>query len=331
MDFNQKHDITAVILLSGGLDSRLAVALLSKQGINVIGIVFKSMFFAWQQAVSAAKSLNIQYMVEDFTDAILEKLEHPRYGFGAGINPCIDCHTAMIKKAWELANKEGWHFVATGEVLNQRPMSQNKKALIRIAEESGAGSFLLRPLSALLLPETEPEKRGWVKRSELLDISGKSRKRQTALAKELNIHDYPQPAGGCILTDPGFGRKMRDLRKNEGLKNLALIELLRIGRHFRINGFKFVVGRNEEENNKLLPYHSKNFMLLYPANVKGATALLDEKADEATVALAAAILARYCDKISNNRIDITIEKSGAPSKTFLADIADEKLILSFRL
>ncbi len=327
----KKTNITAIALLSGGLDSRLAATLLKKQGINVVGLVFKSMFFAWQKAVDAAKSLNIQYRIEDFNDIILQKLEHPTFGFGAGMNPCVDCHIAMIKKAWEIVKQEGWHFVATGEVLNQRPMSQNKKALQRVEEGSGATGFLLRPLSALLLPETEPEKRGWVKRSELLDIAGKSRKRQIALAKELGITDYPQPAGGCILTDPGFGRKMRDLRKNEGLKNIALIELLKIGRHFRINNLKLIIGRDEEENNKLCAYEKEGFLLLVPHNVKGAIGILDERADAATIKSAVSVLARYCDKASEEPVNILVQKGDKSELLSTNIVADETTISACRI
>jgi len=303
--------IRALVLLSGGLDSQLAARLLKSQGIEITGIVFQSIFFSAQTALEAGRRLAIPVRVMDFNEIIIGLLKHPGHGFGSAMNPCIDCHTAMIAQAGKIMRAENFHFVATGEVLNERPMSQNRRSLKIVAVESGLEGYLLRPLSARLLDMTEPEKNKWVDREKLCAISGRNRKPQFALAQQFGITDYPQPAGGCLLTDPGYGKKLRDLKEHEGLDDLAAIKLLRVGRHFRLGkqaepgspppattghrNLKLIVGPDQAENKILEQISAENAILLKTANVPGPNAVLASSASVDEIQLAAAICARYAD------------------------------------
>jgi tRNA U34 2-thiouridine synthase MnmA/TrmU len=323
------NPIRALVLFSGGLDSQLVVCLLKSQGIQVTGITFQSIFFDAAKAEKSATRLDIPLRIVDFTAVLLSLLEHPRHGFGAGLNPCLDCHTAMLRQAGEIMRDENFHFVATGEVLNERPMSQTRRALKIVAEESGLGQYLLRPLSARLLDITEPERKKWVDREKLLSIEGRGRKPQMALAQQFGLLDYPHPAGGCLLTDPGYGRKLRDLRSHEGLKDIAAIQLLRVGRHFRLGMHKLIVGRNEAEN-EALEHAGQNFILLKTINVPGPTALLAWNALGKDIQLAAAICARYSDHTANKPVAIEVH-TGGKRKIIEALPADQVTIDSLRV
>jgi len=236
-------------LMSGGLDSQLAVRVLERAGAEVEAVCFSTPFFNPKAAQEAASALGVKLHVVDFTDDEIALIEHPPHGFGGAMNPCIDCHATMVKRAGELMAKLGYDFVATGEVQGQRPMSQNKQSLGIVERSSGLVGRLVRPLSAKLLEPTIPEQEGMLDREKLLDISGRSRDRQIALAKVFGIVDYPSPAGGCKLTEDGFGRKLKDLLDHEGLKNRRLVELLLIGRHYRLpDGTGLVVGRDKTDN-----------------------------------------------------------------------------------
>ncbi len=236
--------------MSGGLDSQLAIKVLERALAHVEAVCFSSPFFADDgTAARVAAALGVKLHVLDFTDDIVSLIENPPHGFGGAMNPCIDCHAAMIRRAGELMTSLGYDFVATGEVMGQRPMSQNKQALGVVARSSGLEGRLIRPLSAKLLEPTIPETEGLLRRDLLLDIQGRSRDRQIALAAEFGIVDYPSPAGGCKLTEEGFCRKLKDLKDHEGLKNRRLVELLTIGRHFRLpDGTGLVVGRDRVDN-----------------------------------------------------------------------------------
>ncbi|MEW6187571.1 MAG: tRNA 4-thiouridine(8) synthase ThiI [Thermodesulfobacteriota bacterium] len=241
--------IKAAGLLSGGLDSILAARLLLDQGIQVLGISFRTPFFGPEKAIQAADQLGIPLEILDITEEHWRMLKAPRYGYGKGMNPCIDCHALMVRKAGEMKEKEGVDFIFSGEVLGQRPFSQTRPSLRAVEKASGLVDRVLRPLSALLLPETGPEKEGLVDRSRLLDIQGRSRKRQMALAERYGIRDYPAPAGGCLLTDPVFSRRLKELFSHCPDPPLREVELLKTGRHFRSgSALKIVVGRNQKEN-----------------------------------------------------------------------------------
>ena len=294
-----KNRIKAVALFSGGLDSILALRLIQEQGIEVKGVNFKTPFFGLDETlVIIAKDLNINLEIINITEELLKILKKPKYGFGKNMNPCIDCHALMFKKAGEYMNKIGASFILSGEVLGERPMSQNRNSLNIIERESGFEGKILRPLSALLLTETTPEKESLVDRNKLLDISGRSRKRQMKLADEMGIKNYPSPAGGCKLTEPAFSKRLKDLFTQE-IFSLEEIELLKLGRHFRLGkDIKLVVGRNKEENEQLQKFFQDGDFLFKAKNLKGPVSLLKRgsKANKELVNKSCRIAARYCDR-----------------------------------
>lgn len=235
--------------MSGGLDSQLAVKVLERAGAYVEGVCFSTPFFSPKTATRAAAALGIKLHVIDFTDDAIALIENPPHGFGGAMNPCIDCHATMIRRAGELMVAQGFDFVATGEVMGQRPMSQNRQALGVVMKSSGLEGRLVRPMSAKLLDPTIPEQEGKLNRERLLDIQGRCREPQIKLAAEFGIVDYPSPAGGCKLTEDGFCRKLKDLLDHEGLRTRRLVDLLLVGRHFRLpDGTGLIVGRDKDEN-----------------------------------------------------------------------------------
>ena len=259
-----------LVLFSGGLDSILATQLLKEQKLEVKALCFKSCFFDEKNAKLAAKDLGIPLKVVDFSKKHLEIVKSPKYGYGKNMNPCIDCHILMLKEAKKIMSS----FIATGEVLGQRPMSQNKNSLKKIEKESSLKGYLLRPLSAKLLDQTIPEKAGIVKREKLLDISGRSRKRQIALAKKFNLKKYPSPSGGCLLTDPEFSKKLKELSNVFPKYKKNDIELLKTGRHFWKSKTKIVIGRNEEENKRIKKIARKGDILVEIKNYPGPLTLI---------------------------------------------------------
>lgn len=286
-------------LLSGGLDSQLAVRVLQRAGADVEGVTFSTPFFSPDAAKKAADALGVKLHVVDFTADEIALIENPPHGFGGAMNPCIDCHATMIRRAGEMMTALGYDFVATGEVLGQRPMSQNRQSLGIVEKSSGMKGRLVRPLSALLLDPTIPEEVGKLDRSKLLDISGRCRERQIALAAEFGIVDYPSPAGGCKLTEEGFGRKLRDLRDHEGLADRRLVELLLIARRFRLPGGSSVaLGRDKIENAALKA--AGLGVLLSPCNCPGPSALVPEVKSPDDIRLAAELVAAYsrCDRLA---------------------------------
>lgn len=263
-----------LLLFSGGLDSILAAKILEKQGIEVTALAFESYFFTAEQAKRSAKENNIKLIVRDISFPHFKIVKKPLFGYGSGVNPCIDCHLLMLKEAKKIAREKKFDFIATGEVLRQRPMSQNFQALQLIERKAGLSGRVLRPLSAKRLPETEMEKGGIVDREKLMGISGRSRKAQLTLAKKFGVKYFPSPAGGCILTDEEFSRKLQELfEKNKRIKKSDL-DLLRLGRHFWIEKTRIILGRNHKENLRLKKLADKNDILVEPKNVPGPTALV---------------------------------------------------------
>jgi len=288
--------IRALSLLSGGLDSQLAVCVLREQGLEVAAVTFESPFFSADNARRAARQLDLPLQVIDFTDDIVALVRHPPHGFGAGLNPCIDCHARMLQRAGRLMQEQGFSFLSTGEVLNERPMSQTRASLATVARDSGFGEWILRPLSARRLPETRPEQLGWVDRSRLLALEGRSRRPQIELAARYGLRDYPTPAGGCLLTEPNFCRRLLDLRSHEGLDDARALRRLGLGRHFRLEPrVKLIVGRNREDNEALRAAAGPEDLVLSFQQTAGPTALLSARCSEETLRLAAAVCARYCD------------------------------------
>ncbi len=260
----------AIALLSGGLDSTLAAKIVLEQGIELEALNFLTVFctctnrgetcLASQKAVDA---LGIPLKVFNVSEEYLDVVKHPKHGYGSNMNPCIDCRIFMMKKAKAYMEETGASFIVTGEVLGQRPMSQRRDAMRLIEKEAGLEGLILRPLSAKFLPASIPEKEGWVDREKLLNIQGRSRKPQIKLAEHFGIRDYPCPAGGCLLTDPGFAQRMRDLNRYHPDFFLNDVHLLKMGRHFRLSPhLKLVVGRNEEENQKIQTFSQEGDILI---------------------------------------------------------------------
>lgn len=290
----------AISLFSGGLDSQLAVCLLKEQGIEVIALNFTTPFFgASQKTIQAAQDLQVELKTIDISDIYLDEvLRNPVYGFGKNINPCIDCHAFMLKTAGKYMGSLEASFLATGEVLGQRPMSQNKSALQAVEKLSGLRGLIVRPLSGRLLTPTIPESEGWIDRQKLLDISGRSRKRQMELAEQYNITDYPSPAGGCLLTDQNFARRLFALLDKNHSPCMDDIEILKLGRHFQLQPeVLLVIGRNHSENERLKNLSRTGDFLLKVADRPGPLALIrgPKELVEPLLEYSASLVARYSD------------------------------------
>ena len=264
----------ALVLFSGGLDSLLAVELLRRGGIDVVPMTFVTPFFGSSAAAKAAGKLGMELEVVDITARHLEILRDPRYGYGKNMNPCIDCHALMVRVASEHLEDLAADFIATGEVLGERPKSQNRQALDLVVKASGAGDLLLRPLSAKLLFETRPEREGWVDRECLLDLSGRSRRRQMDLAEEWGIEEYENPAGGCLLTDASFSARLRELMARVPGFDGHDAEAIKEGRVFWTGSTLIVLGRRHEENLRLVELALPSDVLLLEKDVPGPTALV---------------------------------------------------------
>ena len=279
--------ITALALFSGGLDSILACRVVAAQGIRVIAVKFVTPFFDYElladpeaYRVEVFKKYGIEVLLEDLSSGYLELLHNPRHGFGKNFNPCIDCKILMLVRAQEMMAALGASFLVTGEVLGQRPMSQRRDTLRVIERDSGADRFLLRPLSAKLLPETEAEARGWIDREKLLDMNGRGRSRQIALARGLGITEFPAPAGGCILADPILSPRIARVYQGNSIVSIeditvADVRLLLTGRQFLLPGGGWLIlGRNAAENARLLTMVQDGDAVLSMPVRPGPTALL---------------------------------------------------------
>lgn len=298
-------------LISGGLDSILGAKIILEQGIEVMGISFRTPFFSSQGAEQAAKSLGVPLRVLDITGPHLEMLRHPKYGYGSNMNPCIDCHALMLREAGRAMEEEGGDFLFTGEVLGQRPMSQNKSALKVVEKESGYEGRILRPLSAKLLPETIPEKEGKVARDKLLDIRGRSRKRQMELAKRYHIREYLSPAGGCLLTEPIFSRRLRDLFQHEASFGIKDIELLKVGRHLRLSAdVKVIVGRHADDNEKISRMAAPGDDLLKVKGYPGPLLLIPSGGGSEDLKRASSLCIRYSDAPKDEVVTVIWTRDG---------------------
>jgi len=330
----------AITLMSGGLDSTLATKITKDLGIELVALNTVSAFClcnhrsssgCFHGVNSTAKDLNIKLISLNVAEELLEIVKKPKHGYGSNMNPCIDCRVLLFKKAKEFMQEEGASFVITGEVLGQRPMSQKLNTMRLIEKESGLEGFVVRPLSAKVLEPTIPEQRGWIDREKLLAINGRGRRAQFDLAKELGINDYPCPSGGCLLTDPEFSRKLKDLI-NHGEFNLREVQLLKLGRHFRLaKRAKLVVGRNEVENKRLLDLIEYEDYIFIPQNIAGPTALGRGEFDDELLRLSCAIASRYCDLNGNNSADIVYKKNTQEDKVFKAPALEDEKVESYRV
>lgn len=286
----------ALCVFSGGLDSMLAAALIRDQGIDVLALFFQTPFFGPAKGIESARCMGLPFKIVDITERHFGVVKHPRHGYGGNMNPCIDCHALMFRIAGEMLPTEEASFVISGEVLGQRPMSQNRQALRVVEAESGLDGLLLRPLSAKRLPMSIPEEKGWVDRERLEDFQGRSRKPQMAMARRFNIMRYPAPGGGCLLTEPVFSKRLRDLLAHTPDPGFHQIELLKLGRHFRLGpDAKIAVGRNKAENEAIEALQRTGDLILTAVNIPGPSVLLSGKPSEDECKTAAAITLAYSD------------------------------------
>jgi tRNA-uridine 2-sulfurtransferase len=308
----------ALALISGGLDSILAAKAIKDLGIDVIGVYFQTPFCLRKKkdittptelANELSKNAGIELKIVELNDEFLEIVRHPKHGYGKNINPCIDCKILMLRKAKEIMESSGASFLISGEVLGQRPMSQHQPALEMISKEAEVEGILLRPLSAKHLESTIPEQKGLVDRKKLFDFTGRTRRPQMELAVMLGVIDYPNASGGCLLTDPLFSKRLRDLMKF-GVYDLKNVALLKVGRHYRFaHDAKLIVGRDEAENidiEKLA--QDGDILFVPPEDLAGPSALARGNLSEDQLKLSAGIIARYCDLAGKLSIDISYRK-----------------------
>lgn len=323
----------ALALISGGLDSMLAARVVQQQGVHVEGVNFFTGFCVEghthairrqprnrpkrNNALWVAEQLGIKLHIVDVVDEYKDVVLNPKHGYGANLNPCLDCKIFMVHKAVEKVRDWGFDFIITGEVVGQRPMSQRKQTMPVVARESGADDILLRPLSARNLPPSRPELQGWVDRELLHGFSGRSRKPQMALARQLGITEWAQPAGGCcFLTDANYTVKLQDLWASRGERKYELddILLLKIGRHIRPRPhFKLVIAREEGEGNYLSGYR-KLYTYLDATSHHGPMTLVDGEVDDSDLELAARIVARYSQGRAADQVVVEVGRPGEPTR-----------------
>ena len=292
----------AIALFSGGLDSALAILLILRQNIEVTALTFMTHFgcdlgdrsSCGSDPYPAAEKFGFNVKLMHLGQKFVNIVENPKFGRGSEMNICVDCRILMLSEAKALMEMTNADFIITGEVLGQRPFSQVKDKIHLVERETGLRGKLLRPLSAKLLPPTEPELSGLVDREQLEQISGRSRKRQIELAAEFGLEDYPSPAGGCLLTDHGYSNRLRDLMAHTGRISFDDLNLLKVGRHFRVDdATKVIVGRNQSENQQLLSLRREHHVVVEVTDVGSPVTLLIGDLSEKNLRAAAALTARY--------------------------------------
>ena len=334
----EKEKKKVVALLSGGLDSQLAVRMMQEQGFDVSAVAIKTPFCDFDcgrgcgfEIRERADDLNVNLKTVYLGDEYIEMLKHPKYGIGAGFNPCIDCRSMMFNAAKKHMEEIGAEFIISGEVLGQRPMSQHAPALRTIEKESNLVGKIVRPLSAALLPETDPEKDGLIKRENLGMIKGRTRKNQLQMAKEYGIENPPNAGGGCLLTDPQFGIKAKDLFEHVETPTINDIDLLKIGRHFRLDEkTKFVVGRNKDENEMIKAIALPGDILLEAKDHVGPTSILRGKNAKNHIKFAASVTLRYSDAPKDKQ-GVVMIKNESSSDEISVERAEEQSYIKFRI
>ncbi len=303
--------IRALGLCSGGLDSILAGLLLRRIGVQPEWITFETPFFDASKARKASKEHRIPLTVKNITSVYMPMLKNPPCGYGKFMNPCLDCHALMFRLAGEIMCQHQFHFLFSGEVLGQRPMSQTRPSLRYVEKHSGFDGYIVRPLSAQRLPATIPEEEGLVNRQKLLGLSGRSRKPQMELARQWGVKDYPAPAGGCLLTDKGYSARLRDYFDHQDDWRESELHLLKFGRHFRLNATsKLIVGRTQKDNQSIEKhFNAQRDIRLKVAQFPGPIGLLSGDVDQDIVQRAAAICVGYSKAPKNRRADVHV---GAP-------------------
>ena len=330
----------AVALLSGGLDSTLAILVLLRQGIDITAITFLTHFgcditdssSCSHNPMPVAKEFGFKVKLSHLADKFIEIVKNPGFGHGKNMNPCIDCRILMLREAKVLMDLIGADFLVTGEVLGQRPMSQRKECFPLVDREAGVEGLVLRPLSAKLLPPTIAELKGLVDREGLYDFKGRTRRPQMNLAAELGLTDYPSPAGGCLLTEPSYACRLRDLLKYDSAPELKELHLLRVGRHFRTSPeCKIIVGRNEAENEKIIALASSEEILMSVEGIGSPTTIITGRASNDEIMTAASLTARYSDAKHLSQVEVTISTLKGTSYKLICKPATDDLIAGCRV
>ena len=324
----------AIALLSGGLDSTLAILTVLKQGIAVRAIKFLTPFdCAASEGASSlrdpfpvARKYGFDLEINDLGERFLDLVKNPKHGYGKNMNPCIDCRIFMLNEAKAMKNKTGADFIITGEVPGQRPMSQKRDMLYHIDKEAGVIDSVLRPLCAKLMRTTIPEQKGIIDRELLHDFSGRSRKPQMLLAEDFGLEDYPAPAGGCLLTEPNFARRLKELLAHKPSPSLKDIEFLKIGRHFRFShSSKIIIGRDKEENEKIESLSAASDCLLKVEDYGSPLAFISGEITGEAVKAAASICARYSGAKNLSGVEVSVMRESSRSKLKVLPAPDEIL------
>ncbi|HSW64001.1 MAG TPA: asparagine synthase-related protein [Dissulfurispiraceae bacterium] len=320
----------ALALYSGGLDSTLAILVMLRQGVRVNAITFQTGFGCYQTeaffqaALATAERFGFELIIRDIVPQFIDIIRTPKFGFGKNMNPCLDCKILMLREAKKLMSGVGADFIVTGEVLWQRPMSQRKDTLAIIDRESGLKGYVLRPLSAILMKPTIPEELGMVRREKLYAFNGRSRKPQIALAEELGLSDYPQPAGGCLLTDPLYAERLRRTIQESPAARVRTILMLRVGRHFQVaGGVRIVVGRDDKDNAELKKMLADDDYRLFVKDCGSPLTAVIGNPSEADLETAAALTARYSAARKLPTVSVTVEKNGRQNTLAVTPAADD--------
>jgi len=327
-----------VALLSGGLDSQLAIKMMQEQGFDVSAVAIKTPFCDFDcgrgcgfEIRERADDLDVNLKTVYLGDEYIEMLKHPKHGIGAGFNPCIDCRSMMFDAAKKHMEEIGAEFIISGEVLGQRPMSQHAPALRTIENESDLVGKIVRPLSAALLPETDPEKDGLIKRENLGMIRGRTRRGQLDMAKKYGIENPPNAGGGCLLTEPHFGIKAKDLFSHTKNPTINDIDLLKIGRHFRLDEeTKFIVGRNKDENEMIKAIALPDDILLEAKDFVGPVSILRGSNAKQHLKFASSITLRYSDAPNNEQAIVSIRDNDLVEE-IASKSAEEDSYIQFRM
>ncbi len=322
----------AIALFSGGLDSALAILLMLQQNIKVTALTFMTHFGCDLSDRSScggnpypvSEKFGFDVKLMHLGNKFVEIVKHPKYGYGKNMNPCIDCRILMLTEAKTFMELIGADFIITGEVLGQRPKSQMRNGMNTVLRDTDLGGRLVRPLSAKLLDETIPEKEGMLDREKLEGISGRSRKRQMELADQFGLEEYPSPAAGCLLTDPSYSRRLKDLMDHSPAIDFNDLNLLRVGRHFRLDASaKVIVGRDEIDNNKIQQYAKQGYYLLEALGTGSPLTLLISSNGDSRIADAAALTARYSGLKDELEVEVTCITEGDGRKFRVAPASQE--------
>ena len=331
--------IKAVALYSGGLDSTLAVIAMQKQGIEVTAITFLNHFgcdisdksSCSKDPFAASVKFGFQVKLSHLSSKFLDIVKNPKFGHGKNMNPCVDCRILMLKEAKEFMKMIGADFLITGEVLGQRPMSQRRDCFPVMDRESDVKGLVVRPLSGRLLTKTDPEERGLIKRDLMYNFNGRSRKPQIALAEEFGLTEYPAPAGGCLLTEPIYSYKLKDLLDHDKDPDYKDINFLKIGRHFRYSGdCKIVVGRDKDENDLILSLADQDDYIVKVEKIGSPITIILGNADDEAITVAASLCARYSDAKKMPEVDVAVTKSD--KKHYIkVQPANDEIIAKYRI